>query len=112
MSGRIPDGTGLSSLRDEAAKASSPKASIPCAWLRELADRLDEARCWHVGDSTFGKTSSKWWNLLPTDVREAALRIRQYADAIAIETRSGATGTGVAEGKSAGPQDIAQGGEA
>ena len=42
---RLPDGTGLSSLRDEAASASSPKASIPDAGWRTDILPFDERPC-------------------------------------------------------------------
>ncbi len=71
--------------------------NVPRSWLVDLASRLERAQCWRTDAKPFGRgTSSRWWDLNPADVQEAALRLRQYAQG--IEARS-------VETAGLGPQD-------
>lgn len=64
---------------------------VPPEWLNDLAERLERARCWHLGDKAFGRgTSSKWWDLSPGDVDEAIVRLRELARDNPIEENDNA----------------------
>lgn len=45
-----------------------------------VADRLEQARCWHQGAKALGKgISTKWFDLNAADVEEAIIRLRELA---------------------------------
>lgn len=122
--GASPAETGLSSLRDGAAKASPPEASIPSALTLDFAaiDEIykagvrrgnDEATSYEWGSSPSGKfhdelidalhdilNAGKGWD--DAGHRDWQL-VKNWVAASAIEARSDATGTGAAVGESATP---------
>jgi len=129
VSGAHPCGIGLSSLRDEAAKASSPKASIPCAEFDSIAAEFQPYIAVLVDNKQFtGARLRRAWEDSAGDARSAAVmavdgfhgftcefspwprqHVSEYdqleemleAAASAIEARSDETRSGSAEGESA-----------
>jgi hypothetical protein len=77
--GRLPDGTGLSSLRDEAGKPSSPKASIPSAWpLMGYAPGNYMGRCHDCGAERID-LDKRAWQCLECAARAANAALASFA---------------------------------